>query len=101
MSEKTDGAPEFDSGLGEPPKEEASPKPGTLGVTVVRPMHDTKAERERFEAAYEAIPPITPTKETAWRIWNMARAYGLIAAPGVTGRDPQTVPPSDADASRP
>jgi hypothetical protein len=28
----TYGAPEFDSGLGEPPKEEASPKPGTLGV---------------------------------------------------------------------
>jgi hypothetical protein len=27
------GVPEFDSGLGEPPKEEASPKPGTLGVT--------------------------------------------------------------------
>jgi hypothetical protein len=32
MSRKTDGVPEFDSGLGEPPKEEASPKPGTLGV---------------------------------------------------------------------
>jgi hypothetical protein len=57
------------------------------GVTAVRPMRDTKAERERFEAAYEAIPPITPTKETAWRIWNMARAYGLIAAPGVSAGD--------------
>jgi hypothetical protein len=29
------GVPEFDSGLGEPPKEEASPKPGTLGVNSV------------------------------------------------------------------
>jgi hypothetical protein len=36
MSRKTDGVPEFDSGLGEPPKEEASPKPGTLGVDVSR-----------------------------------------------------------------
>lgn len=44
---------------------------------------DAKAERERFEAAYAAIPPITPTKETAWRIWNMARAYSLTAAAGV------------------
>jgi hypothetical protein len=29
------GVPEFDSGLGEPPKEEAFPKPGTLGVDSV------------------------------------------------------------------
>lgn len=59
------------------------------GVAASAPMHDAKRERERFEAAYAAIPPATPTKETAWRVWNMARAYGLSAAAGVL---PEAVP---------
>lgn len=31
-------------------------------------------ERAAFDKAYDAIPAITSTRETAWRIWNAAQA---------------------------
>lgn len=40
-------------------------------------------ERKAFEAAYNAINPITPTRETAWLCWQAATAATQRAATAI------------------
>lgn len=56
------------------------------------------SERERFEAAYAAIPTITPTKETAWLVWQAARSRQAASGSSQGARSDRTRSQKLADA---